>query len=257
MKRKKNRFKDVRHSLYILIALTAFIIVFYCVASLFTSAGYNTFLKARNIDDRITEVIGKNYSPLTIVIDPGHGGEDPGAVANGVIEKEVNLKVAIKLKELLSATGYNIVLTRDSDVLLYNEGEENKKKHYDVRNRLKIVENYENSIYVGIHMNKFPIEKYKGLQTFYSENHPLSKSLAFDVQEHTKLLLTDNTRKIRPENNSIYILNRAQVPAVLVECGFLSNYSEAKQLSREPYQEMLAFTIYCGITEFLSREELS
>ncbi|OGO88032.1 MAG: hypothetical protein A2Y15_03080 [Clostridiales bacterium GWF2_36_10] len=236
-------------------SIIVFILLFYCIAALFTSVGYETFLKAKYVEDKITAVTGNNYEPLTIILDPGHGGEDPGAVANGLDEKDLNLAIANKLYELLSTSGYNVVMTRTTDTLLYKEGQEKQKKLYDLRNRLEIIQSYENCIYVGIHMNKFPIEKYSGLQTFYSENNQASKNLAQSIQDTTKLLLTNNYRKIKPENGTIFILERAQTPAVLVECGFLSNASEAARLSNNAYQEKLAFTIYCGITGFLGSEE--
>lgn len=252
---RKNVFKDARHSLFILSTIIIFILLFYCIASLFTSVGYETFLRAKDVEEKITAVTRNNYEPLTIVLDPGHGGEDPGAVDNGLYEKDLNLAIANKLHELLSASGYNVVMTRTTDILLYKAGEENRKKHFDLLNRLEIVQSYENCIYVGIHMNKFPIEKYSGLQTFYSSNNQESKNLAQSVQETTKLLLTYNYRKIKPENNTIYILERSQAPAILIECGFLSNAAEAARLADNAYQEKLAFTIYCGITSFLGREE--
>lgn len=254
-KQPKSIFKDAKRSLFIFSALMIIILLFYCIASLFTSVGYETFLRANEVEERITAVINNKYEPLTIVIDPGHGGEDPGAVVGNLYEKDLNLSIAQKLYQLLSASGYNVVITRTEDVLLYGDGEENHKKHYDLLNRLKILESYESSIYIGIHMNKFPIEKYSGLQTFYSDNNQLSKALAASVQETTKLLLTENYRKIKPDNNTIYILEHAEAPAVLIECGFLSNQEEAAMLSNKTYQENLAFTIFCGITSFLSAEE--
>ncbi len=252
--KKQNMFKEARQSLFILSTIIVFILLFYCIASLFTSVGYDTFLRARDIEGRIAAVTGNDYEPLTIVIDPGHGGEDPGAVANGFIEKELNLQVALKLYDMLSVSGFNVVLTRDTDTLLYKPGEENRKKYYDLLNRIKIVESYSNSIYVGIHMNKFPIERYKGLQTFYSRNNPLSQPFAQYVQDSTKLLLTENTRSIKPQSN-IFVLERAEAPAILIECGFLSNLTEAQRLADNTYQEKLAFTIYCGIASFLGAEE--
>lgn len=253
--KKKNYFKDVKQSMFILCILVAFIILFYCVASIFTSVGYDTFLQAKEAENRIKEVVGNNYQPLTIIVDPGHGGEDPGAVANGLLEKDLNLQVALKLYDLLSLSGYNVVITRKTDTALYGEGEEYSKKFYDVRNRLKLIESYDNCVYIGIHMNKFPMEEVHGLQTFFSENNPLSQKFALCVQNKTKLLMPDNKREIKPESNMIFILHRSQVPAVLVECGFLSNPADAANLSNSDFQDKLAFTIFCGVTEFLSTKE--
>lgn len=157
---------------------------------------------------------------FTIVLDAGHGGEDPGAVANGAIEKDINLSIAKKLKDFLELTGINVVLTRDKDVLLYTQEQAKSKKMYDLKNRLAFAEGFENAVFISIHMNKFTAERYFGPQTFYSENDARGLMLAECVQRATKLFSPDNTRVIKPENGTIYILENIQKPAVLVECGF-------------------------------------
>jgi N-acetylmuramoyl-L-alanine amidase len=212
---------------------------------MFTSMGYEGLRKSR------AAISDSNNKSITIIIDAGHGGEDPGAVANGIVEKDINLEIALSLSEMLSAFGYKTVLTRNDDTLLYKAGQENKKKYYDVRNREEIANSYENAVFVSIHMNKFPQENCKGLQTFYSENNPESKELANLIQSNAKLLQTNNTRQIKSGNSTIYLMKNLFMPSVLVECGFISNPSEAQLLADDKYKESLAFSLSCSISEFL------
>ena len=126
---------------------------------------------------------------------------------------------------------------------------------YDLRNRLDIAQNAENGVYVGIHVNKFPISKYKGLQTFYSDNVPQSAELARLVQEASKIVDSENTRVIKPDGNTIFILEQIKIPAILVECGFISNEEEANRLEDAAYQKRLAFAIFCGIERWLGGQD--
>lgn len=241
---RSNIFRETRIGFYVLTAILAFSIVFYFLVSMFVSMGYKGYKDAK--ESNSTTVDNR-----TIVIDPGHGGEDPGASENDIIEKHLNLDVSLKLNSFLTGAGYNTILTRTEDKLLYKQGEENRKKFFDLRNREEIANTYENSLFVSIHMNKFPASYCKGLQTFYSENNPESKIIANSVQENIRLLQTDNKRAIKSGNQTIYLLEKLQMPAVLIECGFVSNPEEAKLLINEDYQKALALSIYCGIAEYL------
>lgn len=241
---RSNIFRETRIGFYVLTAILAFSIVFYFLVSMFVSMGYKGYKDAK--ESNSTTVDNR-----TIVIDPGHGGEDPGASENDIIEKHLNLDVSLKLNSFLTGAGYNTILTRTEDKLLYKQGEENRKKFFDLRNREEIANTYENSLFVSIHMNKFPASYCKGLQTFYSENNPESKIIANSVQENIRLLQTDNKRAIKSGNQTIYLLEKLQMPAVLIECGFISNPEEAKLLINEDYQKALALSIYCGIAEYL------
>ena len=191
----------------------------------------------------------------TIIIDAGHGGEDGGTIGvNGVYEKELNLKIAKKLDTLLKGAGIRTVMTRSEDILLYdrNEDYEGRKKMLDMAKRLKISQDYENAIFISIHMNSFPIAKYSGLQVYYSPNDPLSQELAEKIQTMTKdALMQENTRKIKASGGKIFLLDRMDIPSVLVECGFLSNPSECDKLCDEAYQNELAATICCAILEHI------
>ncbi len=193
----------------------------------------------------------------TVILDAGHGGEDGGAVgADGIVEKDINLSVTLKLKDLLEVSGYNVILTRDKDISIYDEDAESlrSKKRSDLRNRAKIISdnsNDEDTIFVSIHQNKFPNPKYSGTQIFYSKNNSKSGELASNVKNSVvKLVQPENKREIKPADKKIFLLNNAKIPAIVVECGFLSNSEEAKKLSSEKYQNEMAFSIYCGMLEF-------
>lgn len=198
-----------------------------------------------------------NFKRKTIIIDAGHGGEDGGAVGvDGIVEKDVNLAIALKLKDLLKASGYKITMTRDTDTAIYDDDAKTlrEKKRSDLRNRMDIMNKNKESdtLFVSIHQNKFPNEKYFGTQIFYSVNDEKSKDLATKIRESvTGLIQPQNKREIKPANNKIFLLNNAKIPSVIVECGFLSNREEAKKLSDEKYQSQMAFSIFCGITNYL------
>ncbi len=240
----QSNFKEPRFFLVALIILIAAVILFYFIASMITSVGYQTFTEVDNIESA-------SHNSITIILDPGHGGEDPGAIDNNVTEKEINLLVAHKTALFLRLSGYSVIMTRTDDRLLYNDGEEDRKKYFDLYNRVKIAAGESNAIFISIHMNKFPLESCSGLQTFYSANHPQSANLATMLQDVSKLLDPNNKRLAKPDLNTIFILKNLTIPSVLVECGFLSNPTEAKLLSTESYQDKLAFAIYCGIIKFL------
>ena len=192
---------------------------------------------------------------ITVVIDPGHGGEDGGASANNVLEKDINLKISLKLKDMLNTAGINVVMTRDSDKSIYDSSADTtrQKKVSDLKNRVSIINGSKNNILVSIHQNKFEQSKYSGTQIFYSKNNPQSELLAEDIRRSvTGLIQPENKRELKAASESIYILNKATVPAVIVECGFLSNENEAKLLSDNEYQQKMAFSIFCGIMNRLS-----
>ena len=194
---------------------------------------------------------------ICFVLDAGHGGEDAGAVAkDGTLEKDLNLEIAMLLKEILELNGSQVVMTRQEDTLLYDkygdlEDYTGKKKVYDLKNRLKIAEEQENSIYVGIHMNKFPEEKYNGLQVYYSPNTELSKEIASCIRDTVKATLQpNNNRNIKRGDSSIYILNEAEMPAVLIECGFLSNKEELDLIKNRDYQKSLTLCLFSSLVKY-------
>ncbi len=191
--------------------------------------------------------------PFTVVIDAGHGGEDGGAVSeSGIFEKDVNLEIALALRDLLTANGIKVVMTRSTDVLLYDRNVDyhGRKKALDLAARRKIAEETENAVFVSIHMNAYPLSQYRGLQVWYSPNHPHSRTLAEVVQTNAHSLLQPyNTRKIKSATDSIYLLHHLNCPAVLVECGFLSNPEDAAALATDEYRRQVAFLIFLSIME--------
>jgi N-acetylmuramoyl-L-alanine amidase len=183
----------------------------------------------------------------TVIIDAGHGGEDGGAVAaDGTLEKDINLKIAITLGALMKASGYEVILTRDSDVMLDTPDKAGSAKMRDLKRRLQIASEHSDAVTVSIHCNKFPQSSCKGMQVYHSDSD-VAVDLAQSVQKSCLTLMPDNHRKIKKADSSIYLLHRAVTPSILVECGFLSNEGELQSLKNEIYQKKLALIIFSGI----------
>ena len=198
-------------------------------------------------------VFVKSKTSRQVVIDPGHGGEDGGAVVGDVFEKDINLKISKILKELLEVSGFQTIMTRAEDVSIYDQGSDSlrKKKCSDLINRLKIANENENAIFVSIHQNKFPQSKYWGAQVFYGGKNENSKELAENLQNNiVEMLQPNNKRNIKPVKDNVYLIYNAKTPAVLCECGFMSNKDEMALLKDENYQKKIAFSIYAGILKF-------
>ncbi len=190
---------------------------------------------------------------ITVVIDPGHGGRDGGAVGDdGTLEKDLNLAVALKLKSILESANVHVVMTRETDIEFASPDSPHKKAD-DLKARLQLAQDQKNAIFVSIHMNKFPIEKYRGLQVYYSENHIESLTLAQIIQNATQNALQNTEdRKVKSAGDSIYLMSHLEIPAVLVECGFLSNTEERDLLKSESYQKKLALCISAAILEYIA-----
>lgn len=186
-----------------------------------------------------------------IIIDAGHGGMDGGATASdGTVEKELNLSIALKLACLMRMSGYEVIMTRESDISTDDSGEGFNKKG-DLNNRLNLMKENHDAIFVSIHLNKFTTPAASGAQVFYSQKSDHSKELGQSIQTAiVKMLQPENNRVIKMGTNSTYILKNATVPAVIVECGFLSNKAELTLLKSEEYQKKMAFSIMAGIMEF-------
>lgn len=193
----------------------------------------------------------------TVVIDAGHGGEDGGAIGkNGIPEKELNLKIALKIGKALEENGINVIYTRTEDVLLYDKTVDfrNKKKALDLAARVKIAEELHDCVFVSIHMNSFSEEKYNGLQVYYSKNHKDSYVLASAIQNEIKSKLQpQNTRKATIATSRIFVLDRITKPAVLIECGFLSNTEECRLLCTDLYQNELTKIISEEIKKYVEK----
>jgi len=196
-----------------------------------------------------------NSPDPVILLDAGHGGEDGGAVGiGGVVEKDLNLAIALKLDSFLRAMGYQTILTRNSDSDLHDQAASTvrDRKTSDIHNRFAMQEALrDKDLFVSIHMNKFPGSGAHGTQVFYSKNTPASAVLAQSIQESVvRLVQPENTRQIKPSGDSIYLLYYAKKTAVLVECGFISNAGDAEKLQDEGYQNQIAFAIACGVLEY-------
>jgi len=186
-----------------------------------------------------------------VVIDAGHGGGDPGAIGvNGANEKDINLKISIYLRDILIANGYEVIMTRETDISIHDEKhtKTSKIKTSDLKNRLKLIESHPDAIAVLIHQNEFTSKKSCGAQMFYGRKNEESIALAQSIQDaFVKNIQPDNNREIKKSTKDVYIINNAKNPIVLVECGFISNPNEADLLVDEEYQKKVAFTIFCGI----------
>ena len=189
-------------------------------------------------------------SSFRVILDPGHGGIDGGASVNGLTEKDLNLSLSLVLRDMLRVCGAEVIMTREDDLLL-DDGNPGKVKMRDLRARLAFSEQYPDALFVSIHMNKFPSERVSGLQVYYSPNNEKSAVLAETIRERVvSELCPENKRASKAADSSIFILDNIAVPAVLVECGFLSCPSEAKLLADESYQKDLSAAICTAILGF-------
>lgn len=199
-----------------------------------------------------------SYLPITnkiIGIDPGHGGVDPGAVSKtGVLEDEINLEIALKLKRLVEQSGGIVIMTREEDKGLYTDKSTTlrEKKTEDLLNRKALIEEAECQLFVSIHMNSFTNTRYYGSQTFYYDGNIENEKLASIIQEELKTVLDKENSRAAAIRDDVYLIKELQIPSVLVEAGFLSNPEEERLLQTEEYQEKIAWAIYVGIMKYLN-----
>jgi N-acetylmuramoyl-L-alanine amidase len=187
-----------------------------------------------------------------------HGGFDGGAVAgDGTVEKDINLNISLTLAKFLKQNGFRVIMTRESDVSTEDTESPQiaSKKRNDLRNRLKLMGDYPDSVFVSVHLNKFTTSAAFGSQVFYSKSEE-SAVLADKIQKAiVALIQPENTRVNKQATSSTYLLYNATIPAVLVECGFLSNEAELALLKQTDYQKKMAFSIYCGILEYFKEKD--
>lgn len=191
-----------------------------------------------------------------IVLDAGHGGMDGGATGcSGVLEKDLNLQIARKCELLLVLCGISVTMTRQEDTSL-DSGEGATiaaRKSEDIRRRVTIANSCGDAL-VSVHMNSFPDPKYWGTQVFFSLNREESGELAGALQSAARELLSaENRREAKRSDSSIYLLSHAEIPAVIVECGFLSNPEEERRLRDNDYQNAVAAAVCGGILNYFSR----
>ena len=193
-----------------------------------------------------------------IVLDAGHGGLDPGAVsADGISEKDINLDIVLILRDLLTASGFSVTLTRETDCSLHEEGCRTvaEKKTSDLKKRLSIIKEHPQAVVVSVHQNHFGESKYHGAQMFAGPKNEQSRVLAEYLQaSFRQTLQPENTREVKTATSSVYIIHEAPNPIVLAECGFLSNPQESKQLADPDYRKAVALTLYQGILAYYANE---
>lgn len=189
-----------------------------------------------------------------VVIDAGHGGNDPGKVGvDGSLEKDINLQIAERLKWYLEQSDVDVVMTRESDMGLYEEGD-SRKKMADMRKRCEIIEESKADLVVSIHQNSYHEENVSGGQVFYYKSSEKGKKLAEILQKRFTYVLGDENRRLAKANGNYYLLLHVKCPIVIAECGFLSNRKEALLLQDKDYQDRMAWTLHMGILEYLNKE---
>jgi N-acetylmuramoyl-L-alanine amidase len=206
----------------------------------------------------IAETVKEKSGPF-VVLDPGHGGEDPGVVSNysSLAEKDLNLRIAQLLKDLLEQDGYTVLMTRTEDVLNYPAGTKEiyQKRKHDLTNRRKLIDESGADIVVSIHMNGFSDTKYYGAQTFYPPNSVDSERLAKCIQNALVTVVDPtNKRTALLKKERIVIFRDLKVPTALVECGFLSNAQEEAKFRTLEYQQLVAKGIKEGIDNFFAKQ---
>lgn len=193
----------------------------------------------------------------TVIIDAGHGGFDGGAVAgDGTVEKDINLEISLKLASILRFNGFQVIMTRTEDIGTDTvSGSVAKRKKNDLQNRLLLMEKNPDALYISVHLNKFTTSAASGTQVFYTPNFKEAYDLSLLVQKSVVgMLQPENTRTVKQGTSATYLLKNAKVPAIIVECGFLSNKSDLEKLKTEDYQSQMAFAIASGIMDFYSKD---
>lgn len=189
-----------------------------------------------------------------VIVDAGHGGNDPGKVGvDDSLEKDINLLIAKKVQTILQQQDITVIMTREEDKGLYEERTSNKKAQ-DMKNRCTLINQKEPDCVVSIHQNSYHEEYVSGAQVFYYGNSEEGKKLAESLQDKmVSYLDPQNHRKAKP-NDSYYLLKKTEAPIVIVECGFLSNWEEAKKLQQDSYQNQVAWAVAMGVINYLSED---
>lgn len=196
---------------------------------------------------------GRNVADKpVVVIDAGHGGNDPGKVGvNQALEKDINLSIAKKVKRLLEENGIVVLLTREEDKDLADEGAKNRKAQ-DMKARVAFLDKEKPLLGVSIHQNSYPSVDCKGAQVFYYNSSKGGEALAAILQRQLAEELKDGNKRKAKANGDYYLLKHSPCTFAIVECGFLSNPQEAALLITEEYQEKMAFAIHLGILEYIN-----
>ena len=235
-----------------MVGLVLFVVLFSAAASVAVKFG----MKLVASETASYVVSSKSGDSFVAVIDAGHGGEDGGCSAGEVLEKDLNLEVAKRVSGFCSLLGIDTMMTRSEDTMAYDLYKElndytGKKKLYDLKNRVRFTKEAGADIYVGIHMNKFPDSSCKGMQIYYAEKVDSSMSLAEKIRDkNVSAFGKDGERELKKGKSAIFVLAHAECPAVLVECGFLSNPSDLERLTTDEGKLATAAVVAAGILEY-------
>lgn len=222
------------------------------ILSVFVFVSVLTFALVKDKKE-IVPTVSLPVSGKTIVIDAGHGKPDEGAQSsNGTTEAATNLKIALKLQNLLEQSGTTVILTRSDENAIYDIDAKTlkQKKISDIHNRVKIGNESSADLFVSIHLNKIPQQQYDGWQTFYKAGSNEGKKLAESIQNNLNEAIQKENNRIAKTIDNIYIIKHVEIPITIVECGFLSNPTEEKKLLEDDYQNRLAWGIYNGIIDY-------
>ena len=204
-------------------------------------------------NESVIQTTATPVSGKTVVLDAGHGVPDEGAQSsNGTTEAETNLKITLKVQNLLEQSGCNVILTRSDENAIYDLDSQTlkQKKISDIHNRVKIGNESSADIFVSIHLNKIPQQQYYGWQCFYKSGNDESNKLAKKLQENLNKSIQKENKRVAMKLDTVYIMKHVEIPISIVECGFLSNPEEEKQLLEDSYQNRLAWGIYSGIIDY-------
>ena len=216
------------------------------------------YLASSRSERHVMQTAGQSGKRPVVILDAGHGGADGGcSSANGDVEKSINLNILLDLRELLRASGYDVIVTRDTDISIHDDGVEGlaNQKRSDMDNRLDIFNSVDGAICISIHQNQFTDPQYSGAQMFYAATNRNSAALAQNLQnQFAALLQPENKREIKLCGTELFLCYYSKNPTVMAECGFLSNPEEAALLVTEEYQRKVAFTLLSGITAYFAEQ---
>ena len=197
--------------------------------------------------------IAERNNSRMVILDAGHGGNDPGKISvDGTQEKDLNLEIAKKLKELLEQQDIQVIMTREEDQGLYDENTSNKKAQ-DMRRRCELINEEQPACVVSIHQNSYHEESIHGAQVFYYGTSKESQNLAELIQEELIRFVDPENHRQAKANDTYYLLKKTDVPVVIVECGFLSNWEENGKLKDENYQDQLVWAVHMGVMKYLNQ----
>lgn len=221
-----------------------------CLLGLVLIASFYLNLETDNVQASKTFENNKDSS-FVVVVDAGHGGFDPGKVGiNNELEKDINLSIAIKVKEKLEEKNITVIMTRTEDTDL-SDGTSSSKKTSDMKKRITIINEAKADACISIHQNSYTSKEVKGAQVFFYSKSDNGKKLAEMIQESLKETLNDGNNRKEKANDNYYMLLKSECTSVIVECGFLSNWEDATNLKDEFYQDKVAEAICSAVERFL------